>query len=603
MIRLKLTLSFIILFLFSFAAQSQNNSSIIAKIDSINTLPFVYITSSPTEVEPIILANIALADSIGYTLGLATSNALLGIIYHYLGKEDFRAEHILNAIKLYLQIDSTRLAGYQYTELGYGMKHRNLDLAEDYMMRGLSLLNSFPGSITQADAFNNYGIIKLMKQEHDSALYFITQSLQIKEKENDFLGVSYSLGNLSEVYLGLGEYDEAIKRLNNSYSIRKELKDSSAMGYDLLNLGLAYNKKSDYITSIQYFKQALKMATEINYTSLAEKSFYNISNGFELIDEYDSALFYHKNYILYKDSLLNIATNSRVAELQVQFETEEKEKQIAISNAALSNEQLKVRQKNWLVSILGILFTSGVLVAFLLFKQQRLKRHTELRESHLELQLAKVEAENKMRIEKERISRDLHDNVGSQITNLITGIEISNLHLKKNQHSKVEKVLTTLDMDARNTMTDLRETIWLMDKTHVEFGQFVNHLKGYIKRQQHYLKGLKVKVLSTVSPELVLNPTQSLNLMRIFQEALNNARKYSEATSFSISFAKDGDSLTIELKDNGIGMDTTSPNENADGNGINNMRSRAELIGGELDLHSELNIGTIISLSLPLYPE
>src|SRR5690554_6727834 len=97
------------------------------------------------------------------------------------------------------------------------------------------------------------------------------------------------------------------------------------------------------------------------------------------------------------------------------------------------------------------------------------------RENLLEIQLSKAEAENRLRMEKERISRDLHDNVGSQITNLITGIEISNLHLTKNQLSKVEKVLSTLDVDARNTMTDLRETIWLMDKSQVEFGQFVNH--------------------------------------------------------------------------------------------------------------------------------
>src|SRR5690554_5797082 len=342
----KTTLCITIFLLVSIAVFPQEKSGFRSRIDSVNAIPFVFITSNATEAEPLFLVNAALADSINYTMGAAKSNAQLGIIYHYLGKEDKRTEHILNAINLYLQIDSTRLAGYQYTELGYGIKHRDIHLAEVYMQKGISVLKQFPGSITQADAFNNYGIVKLMKQEYDSALFYITQSLLIKEEKGDQLGVSYSLGNLSEVYLGLGDYNEAIKQLSHSYSIREVLKDSTAMGTDLLNLGLAYNKKGDFISSLRYFKQALHLALETNYTSLAENSFYQISNNFEHLAQYDSALFYHKNYTIYKDSLLNISTASKVAELQVQFETEEKEKQIAQTNATLSIEQLKVKKRN-----------------------------------------------------------------------------------------------------------------------------------------------------------------------------------------------------------------------------------------------------------------
>ncbi len=249
--------------------------------------------------------------------------------------------------------------------------------------------------------------------------------------------------------------------------------------------------------------------------------------------------------------------------------------------------------KTWWFYSLSVIAFGGFVAGAM-----QLRTNVKMKALNRELQY-----QQKLHAEKERISRDLHDNVGSQITNLITGIEISNLHIKKQQHQRAEEVLSTLDVDARNAMTDLRETIWLMDKTHVEFEKFITHLKGYIKRQQHYLKGLEVVVLSSVSHGLILNPTQSLNLMRIIQEALNNARKYAEATHFSISFVKDIDSLTVELKDNGIGIDTSSSKENTGGNGINNMRSRSTLIGGQFYFRSELNIGTTITLSLPLYPE
>lgn len=569
---------------------------IIARIDSVNTIPFVYITTNPAVAEPLFLANVALADSIGYILGAAKSNAQLGIIYNYLGKQDLRTEYILKAIKNYKQIDSTRLAGYQYAELGYGIKHRDLNLAESYMMKGLTILKAFPGTITQADAFNNYGIIKLMKQEYDSALNYVNRSLEIKVKAEDHLGVSYSLGNLSEIYLGMGKYNEAIKRLNNSYTIRKELKDSTAMGFDLLNLGMAYNKKADYPMAIIYFKEALNIALLTDYTNLAERNFKHISENFEQLAQFDSALYYHKKYTIYKDSLLNLATNNRVSELQVQFETEEKEKQIAQSKAALTNILLKVRNRNWVVSVLALLFSSGALVTYLLLRHQRIKRESEQRESELELQLAKAEAENRMRIEKERISRDLHDNVGAQISSLIAGIEISGLHIKKDDVEKAANFLQNLDEDARNTMIDLRETIWLLENEEVAIKDFVEHIKQYINRQKKYLNGLELKVLMKITSNIILNPTESLNLMRIIQEALNNTRKYAEASIFKVEIYTDDKQFKMVISDNGKGLNVEMCK--GKGNGISNIHHRAKEINAECEMISKKGIGTTYEIRM-----
>lgn len=578
-------------------ANAQNHH--VAKVDSINSLPFVFITSNPETAEPLLLANSTLADSIGYTLGAARSHAQLGLVYNYLGKQDKRTEHILTSIRLYEEIDSMRLAGYQYTELGYGIKHRNLELAEEYMMKGITMLNAFPGSITQADAFNNYGIVKLMKHEYDSALLYVNRSLEIKQKANDQLGVSYSLGNLSEIYLGMGQYDDAIERLNNSYAIRENLKDSTAMGFDLLNLGFAYNKKENYSKAIYYFKKALNLALETDYTDLAERNYHQIALSFEQLAQYDSALFYQKKYTLYKDSLLNIATNSKVAELQVQFETEEKEKIIAQTNEALSIEQLKVRNRNWIVSVLILLFSSAIFITWLFIKQQRIKRENELRESELEVQLARAETENKLRKEKERISRDLHDNVGAQITNLIAGIEISEIHIKRKNKDAAIKYLKDLDEDARSTMTDLRETIWLLDNDKVTLTSFVDHLKQYINRQKKYLGGLKAELINNTEIKIELDANESLNLMRIIQEALNNTRKYAQATNFSIVFENNNQEVVVTIKDDGIGFDLESQTEYLSGNGLRNMKVRAQEIGGKLNIKSTAGHGVIITISIP----
>lgn len=218
--------------------------------------------------------------------------------------------------------------------------------------------------------------------------------------------------------------------------------------------------------------------------------------------------------------------------------------------------------------------------------------------SNLKLKELNQKLLTKQRIqeERERISRDLHDNVGSQISNLITGIEISNLHVQKNQQDQALSLLGNLDSDARSAMTDLRETIWLLDKEEVEFGIFLDHLKGYVKRQGTYLKEMNVNIQSSVNQRRVLNPAQSLNLTRIIQEALNNARKYAQASTFDISFLETSEFMEITLKDNGIGMVLEDCLKK--GNGINNMMERAKEINGKIFMESTIGKGTEINIEL-----
>ncbi|GAB5409926.1 MAG: hypothetical protein BalsKO_22910 [Balneolaceae bacterium] len=221
----------------------------------------------------------------------------------------------------------------------------------------------------------------------------------------------------------------------------------------------------------------------------------------------------------------------------------------------------------------------------------QIRSNMKLRSLNRELQ-----TQQKLQDERERISRELHDNVGSQITNLITGIEISNLHIEKEQHQKAHSLLKNLDADARGAMTDLRETIWLLDKEEVEFGIFLDHLKGYLERQKHYLKEMNVNLDSEIDLQKILNPTQSLNLTRIIQEVLNNARKYSEADLFTISFKQTNEKLTVHLSDNGVGIELDS--NTYTGNGLKNIQERAKEMGGTISIKTAKGMGTSITVTI-----
>ncbi len=207
-----------------------------------------------------------------------------------------------------------------------------------------------------------------------------------------------------------------------------------------------------------------------------------------------------------------------------------------------------------------------------------------------------LETQQKIHKERERISRDLHDNVGSQITNLITGLEISQLHFQKNESDKAMELLSDLDADARGAMTELRETIWLMDKEEIPASIFTDHLKGYIRRQSRYLPNTKTSVSINGEITKILKPAESLNIMRIIQESLNNTRKYAEAATFSISFQQNDDRFLIKIEDDGKGMKVEEVSSL--GNGLQNMRFRAEEIEAKLRIHSSPDNGTAINIEL-----
>jgi signal transduction histidine kinase len=95
---------------------------------------------------------------------------------------------------------------------------------------------------------------------------------------------------------------------------------------------------------------------------------------------------------------------------------------------------------------------------------------------------------------------------------------------------------------------------------------------------------------------VILKPTESLNLMRIIQEALNNCRKYADATNFEIEIRRSAEILRILIRDNGKGLE---PGSKGRGNGLLNMEERAGMIGAGFELTSAPSEGVQITVELP----
>lgn len=208
--------------------------------------------------------------------------------------------------------------------------------------------------------------------------------------------------------------------------------------------------------------------------------------------------------------------------------------------------------------------------------------------------LRQLQMEQEVQKEKQRLSRDLHDNLGAQITWLSNNI--SQVETAQQQQQPVEPKMNRLKEGAGELMQTLRETIWILNKDKVStiefFDKLVNHASKYIEGYP----SMQLHTEENISSALQLNSGQALQLFRICQEAITNACKHANASLLTISANTNEGRLSIHIIDNGKGFNLE--NENPGHYGLQNMQQRAEESGLKLNIQSSPGKGASITASL-----
>jgi signal transduction histidine kinase/ligand-binding sensor domain-containing protein len=207
--------------------------------------------------------------------------------------------------------------------------------------------------------------------------------------------------------------------------------------------------------------------------------------------------------------------------------------------------------------------------------------------------LNELATQRKIQQEKVRISRDLHDNLGAQLSHIVRSTE----WLKSHQDKPNETLLDTVTDTAKEAMSVLRESIWTLNREQITVGDFSDRLKKWTHQIIKSSPNTKLIFKETMGKNTVLNPEQSLQMFRILQEAVNNALKYAQATQLEIHLqSSDNQQFTAQVRDNGIGFNTTEMQ--GKGNGLENMRHRAGIIKGVLTILSEQGKGTEVTIKI-----
>jgi PAS domain S-box-containing protein len=202
--------------------------------------------------------------------------------------------------------------------------------------------------------------------------------------------------------------------------------------------------------------------------------------------------------------------------------------------------------------------------------------------------------------ERARLARELHDELGQQMTALRLTLEA--LKAATLDRHDLRAQIEMLQEMARRLDEDVAFRVWGLRSAILEARGLAAALRQYVGNwSQHFHVPLRLH--TNVSGDDRLPPEVESTMYRVVQEALNNVLKHARAAQVDIALERHADHVSLIIEDDGVGFDASqaaTDNDRIGGVGLLGMRERAALIGADLQIESTVGRGTTVFVRMPL---
>jgi PAS domain S-box-containing protein len=274
----------------------------------------------------------------------------------------------------------------------------------------------------------------------------------------------------------------------------------------------------------------------------------------------------------------------------------EKERQTAREKGRAEDERIHLRKDGTRFYVSGMLtpLANGEIEGYVKIardKTEKMRAEKDKQEKEILSRLVGAQED-----ERKRIARDLHDELGQQLTALRLKLQaarkISDDEIMSGRLDEMQLIARQIDDGVDFLAWELRPSA--LD----DLGLYVA-LDKYVSEWSHY-SGVRADLLAPSFKKTRFLPEVEMNLYRIVQEALNNVYKHAEAKSVDVILEKREDLMVLIIADDGKGFDPEDKNNRRKGMGLTGMRERAALIGGTLEFESTPDEGTSIYVRVPI---
>ena len=241
--------------------------------------------------------------------------------------------------------------------------------------------------------------------------------------------------------------------------------------------------------------------------------------------------------------------------------------------------------KRWWFYLLGFFLVTGIVVWITRgITQLKLKKEIE-----------KLERLKALSSERMRISQEMHDDIGSGLTQINLISESAKLHSLPGSNIKNE--LDDISSTSRQLVDNIGEIIWALNPQHDTLDILLAHLREQLHKLLEYSAiGYSINFPDEL-PLIELNNQQRRNILLVAKEIVHNSIKHSQGKIIVITVVLQNKELLFDICDDGIGFDPALINN---GNGLRNIRQRIDEVGGSIDIRSGQGNGARFVYSFPL---
>jgi signal transduction histidine kinase len=468
------------------------------------------------------------------------------------------------------------------------MEMGQLETAKEWFHKGIHVTRSRLDSLQTCIMYTNLASCCGALGQLDSAKYYVEKGIAMAREYEDLPVQANGLNILADYYIERKDFDKALTCIKESAEIRKQIGDPFFVVSDMAQLSYLLAKTGRHHEAMSIINKAIDYAIQNKIESKLPLLYQVLSQNL-----YDKKDFKGSTDALFKllslqDSIYNKASAQSLADMQVKYETSQKEKTIQA-------QQYELSRKNYFLIGSIALSILIILLAILIIRNRQHKQEVRLQKIILEQQDAAAKSivvaeEN----ERKRIASDLHDGLGQMLTAArfnLNGISDSMAFLPEQEKLIFEKAVKLLDescIEVRNVSHSI------MPNALMKSG-LGNAVKDFIDK----IRNTTLQIaLSTTGINGNIDGNVEIMIYRIIQECVNNALKHSGATKLDISLNNDADGLNLTVEDNGKGFDPFAISLEK-GIGMKNIRTRTHYLKGTIDIDSRPGQGTLIAIHIP----
>lgn len=494
----------------------------------------------------------------------AASYNNIGLLYWNQSKLAKALEYFFKASEIYDELKNVKGVANTYSNIALVFEdQRRPNEALMYTRLALKIRQEIKDTVNLGRSYSNLGMLLAELGDRDSGIYYHQLSIPFFVKNNNHYSLGASYQNLATNYELLNQYDSALMYAQRALEVRKKIGNKKYLAATYNLLGNIYYYSKLYPQSEESYKATEAIYVEQDNQGELWKLYGRMANLYVDWNRFESATNYLKQRMAITDTLHSKEKVEKLYEIEEKYETEKTNRKLAEANAELI---LKKNQSQML--IFGLILAGLLALAIYLYLSNRMRKNKEAK--HRELLTQKLE-----------ISRELHDNIGSQLTYL-------NLKLKQIEKKQGgSDDLSEIKEFGQRAMTDLRGAIWGLSKE-LTAGELNLKIANEIQKVQG--KERQIEYTTEVNDHQVIDAISAVNILRILQEALQNAIKHSNATLIRVELVV-GNVIGLTVSDNGIGIQDTNT-----GFGMVFMEQRAEKMKGQLNVSSNEK-GTTVQLT------